>query len=280
MEYFVTLMFTEDPVNGDKGLIPYGCTDDNEGNSFNAVTDGYMVFHDVFEHWFEENHPLFRGECARNISGEVVAGGCFLYFMYMVKLSPTLRLPFAGSLVPAWERAIKNTQGMLIDNLAYGGSSFGGEFITGCKVNWPHAPYILDETVNEHWYRISQVRPKGESGFRYRKSLSHSKLASCYYFGWQLAESVCPNTEENRETLETFIEFWDKFFKVFDIREEYQQLFYKLRFHVWVEDEQLLWSCDIHLSDANIIPCERSNPYKAIDEILLFITSEEYAYVY
>jgi len=61
----ITLDLKEDEATGIIGFIPSTCEE------FNSFTDAIGLFHDVFEHWFENHHKYFKNEYACDRSGEL-----------------------------------------------------------------------------------------------------------------------------------------------------------------------------------------------------------------
>src|SRR4051794_4205956 len=75
----VDLRFFQDDATGEHGVSHVDTYNDSE-NPFNAGWGKVMIFHDVFEHWFEKRHKYFKGDYAMNIAGEMVAMGAMWYF--------------------------------------------------------------------------------------------------------------------------------------------------------------------------------------------------------
>lgn len=70
MKYEVILRLHEDDATGKRGLCHA-----NAVGKFNAFWSPDGIFHDVFEHYFEDKHKYFSGNAAFTIWGEMCASG-------------------------------------------------------------------------------------------------------------------------------------------------------------------------------------------------------------
>ena len=62
LNYSVDLLLVEE------GLVPANAED-----IFDPFSEAFLIFHDVFEHWFEGQHKYFKGDSAFQTFGEMVA---------------------------------------------------------------------------------------------------------------------------------------------------------------------------------------------------------------
>lgn len=70
MRYEVSLRLHQDDASGEWGLCHA-----NAVGTFNAFWGADGIFHDVFEHYYEDVHPYFKGQNAFQIFGEAAASG-------------------------------------------------------------------------------------------------------------------------------------------------------------------------------------------------------------
>lgn len=65
------LEFFYDNATGEYGVAPEFTTEDNNGgDAFNASWGTLMIFHDFFEHYFENKNDYFKGKYANNVAAK------------------------------------------------------------------------------------------------------------------------------------------------------------------------------------------------------------------
>ncbi len=216
MKYKVYLRLFQDDATGDWGLAHDNAIDID--NHFNAFWTGQGLFHDVFEHYFEDIHKYFREEYAFNIGGEVAAMGHLAYFFGEMRLWERRINP--QSFYTEEQNIVATTFSDMQEGMSEGYSQYGQ---LECAV--PHIPdpksYYLDGIIYDHWDQIRSYKPRLE-GYQleyldqikeYRKAITLSKLQRLYRWGWRQASKMCPYSSENQEVLRNFIVYWNKFFK-------------------------------------------------------------------
>lgn len=72
----IEFVFTTDE-NGINGVLPKNYLNKN----FDTFWNSQGIFHDIFEHFFEDKHKYFKGKYAFNIGGEIFASGIYTYIM-------------------------------------------------------------------------------------------------------------------------------------------------------------------------------------------------------
>ena len=72
------------------GLAPAESIDEKGCSLFKPFYRPRQIFHDVFEHNFEERHPYFTGNHAFQKEGEIAAMGAWYYYGTRLELSRAL----------------------------------------------------------------------------------------------------------------------------------------------------------------------------------------------
>lgn len=216
----VKLRFFEDQANGEWGLAHVKTYEEtNGGDGFNAFWDGRGLFHDVFEHWFELEHPLFQGESAMNIGGEMAAMGAMWYYFDELRLYD--RQSVSARQFGGWDGNVmrRSTESEILEAIGSGYCNFGYELISAVKRQKPTDNSELEFQIDMYWNNIQDykrdVRGEQEKEFadNYRKSITKSKIANLHRWGYRMAAKLIPHNSENRCTLSEFISFFDTFCK-------------------------------------------------------------------
>lgn len=206
MKHSVKFNITVDDATGEYGLIPLGC----EG--FNAFWNGQGIFHDVFEHWFENNHKYFRGKNALNRGGECAAMGAFMYYCEQLEVS---NRPL-GTYHYFMDSARTENEEALIDGIKHDSMYFGSRLECRVPRQKPVECGDLEYQVNKFWENIKTTpvnRDNKEDCQALKQSITLGKLQSLYRWGYRMAEKLVPKRWENREVCVEFIEFWNEFCK-------------------------------------------------------------------
>lgn len=173
----------------DENTGDYGFTNEdptwNPWPVFDASFTPVMIFHDVFEHWFEGNHPYFEGENSFNIAGEVAAMGAMTY--YYEEVYGRRLHPFS---ISAIDMTIDTTFGFMQENIEDGVGMFGDTF--NCII--PPQPEVdkgdLERIIQEHWEKIQDLEFGGQVGQTYQDSITFQKLSNAYRWGYYMAQDM------------------------------------------------------------------------------------------
>ena len=259
MEYKVNLIIFEDDSTGEWGLAHKNSINNQYGSNFNAFWNGIGIFHDVFEHYFEDVNKYFIGDYAFNIGGEIAAMGHLAY--YWNEFRPSERRLNPNSIYSFEEAIIASTESEIEDAITYGNWNFGNKLLCNVpKAKKQDYHYYLENIIQEHWYKIKNLKPKKDtysddeqfqSQKDYKKSITLSKLRDLYTWGWKQGEKIFPSSEENRETITDFINFWNKFCK--ENRAEDLNYFKEVEFTINC-GEKTTWDCHFIANKFEKIP--------------------------
>jgi hypothetical protein len=230
MSHVASFQIKEDDATGEIGFIPKDCED------FNAVTNGSFLFHDVFEHWFENKSRWFSGDDALTPAGEVAAQGARIYYLWTLGFNPIARN------ADEYGAICNQCIGDILE------SNFG-EFTSSLPWQRPvECSYVDDiaETIHARvrkgssleWLRENQMsKPKRQD------------IVNCLRWGWKMASKVIPNPDtwdkrrQNRMVCEKFVEFWDKFFSQYKGELSFMSnRFRQIDIHVGRKDEVVHWN--------------------------------------
>jgi hypothetical protein len=227
MKYKVLLTFHNDYATGEWGLLPKNSIKIDE--PFNSFWTHQGIFHDIFEHHFEGNNKYFQNNYAFNIGGEVAAMGHLAYYYFKYYLED--RWFSNNSIYSRDEQIIHTTFSDMQEGIVNGYFHYGDKL----ECNVPRVlkkdyKYHLETIVDEHSYKIRKTLPKKESGYHsmdfqrqkdYKRSITYSKLKRLYYWGWKNAEKIAPYSEENRDKLKGFLNYWKNFTSHYKAEEVY-----------------------------------------------------------
>lgn len=201
----VNLVMFEDDSSGEYGLCPKGTEDKN----FNAFWNGIGIFHDVFEHWFEEKHKYFKGDYAFNICGEMCAmGAAFYYYEILGEYR-------SGRSIYSFYDAIMNENKYSIQEAIKDGNCFFGDELK-CCIPYQKPTTHLDDYINNlvkeiKDFKISSEYP--EYSLNYKKSATFQNISNPYRYGYKMAEKLISSSWRNTNTLVSFINFFNDFCK-------------------------------------------------------------------
>lgn len=255
MKHEVILKLFEDDATGQFGLAHRNAIDIN--TPFNAFWDGRGIFHDVFEHYFEDKHKYFTGNGAFNLGGEIAAMGHLAYYVQRVGLG-SIR-SFNNSRYIDDDVIIRTTHSDIQEASMYGYTNYGDKLI--CKVP-PQAyrkdEHMLESMIDEHIARLDDLPVRADYpdeiayAINFRKSVTPEKLRRLYRWGFKQAERLVPYEQryENYEVLEKFIKYWNNFTK--DVNAEALSNYYDLlRFRVKTVNKIVFWQAHFRTSDSH-----------------------------
>lgn len=231
----VEFVLEEDEATGEYGFIPAKSYRDNK--DFNACTTAEFLFHDVFEHWFEDSHKYFLEEYAYDRSGEMVAAACCYYYCYVLGIRNRIiknkyrKTSYEEDLLYADFEAI-------LSYIYYDDDNYAKNKLKSCI---PYQDRIDDnyfeDLIERSYDRFqNELKAKNSGGKvkenpRYEKSVTLKKVRNLFRYGYKMAELYIPNTIHNQERLIEFIDFWNLFFKKINLSylsDDYESLTFRI----------------------------------------------------
>lgn len=217
-KHIVRLEFFRDEANGSYGLAHEKTIGLNE--SFNAFWNGIGIFHDVFEHWFEFEHKYFQDDYAMNVGGEISAMGAMWYYYGVLRARN--RKEFLDKNrrfrpIDMSEAMVSTIEGLCVDAICYGYTNFGRTLECRVPRQKDTKDYTFESQITELWARLDNRKvetneeQERECAIEFKKSITYSKIANLYRWGYRMASKLVPDNEENTEMVDNFIEFWDTF---------------------------------------------------------------------
>ncbi len=219
-KHIVRLEFFQDSANGEYGLAHEKTINLNE--SFNAFWNGIGIFHDVFEHWFEFEHKYFQDDYAMNVGGEISAMGAMWYYYGVLRARNRKEFLDANRRfrpIDMLDAMVSTIEGLCVDAIAYGYTNFGRTLECRVPRQKDTKDYNFESQITELWARLenkevsTNEEQERECAIEFKKSITYSKIANLYRWGYKMASKLVPDNEENTEMVDNFIEFWDKFCK-------------------------------------------------------------------
>lgn len=217
----------------------------NVDNPFDSIWSGMMIFHDVFEHWFEKEHEYFKGKDSMNVGGEMSAMGAMWY--YYSELGMHNRLP-SNSYHPPCEMMKQTTMDMVEEAIHEGYCNYGETLECG-------VPYQSPVDNGELEYQIEDFanQVKGfnfncndlESSKVYKDSVTSKKIKSLHRWGYKMAEKLVPDNYSNQDTLIEFKNFWDTFCEKNNAEELYNY-FSGITFNIYKENGVISWTATLN----------------------------------
>lgn len=201
--YSANFNIQTDESTGETGFVPDRCP------SFNTSWSALMLFHDVFEHWFEHQHKYFTGYSAENIGGEMCAMGALWYLHETFNI--TYRLPVNG-LNSATENVIASTIYFFNeDNYTY-----GSQLISHVPRQKPsesgELEYIIKEIYDTIQAQTGEYATVPEDFKEGKKSATFRKIADLHRYGYNMAAKLFPYNNPNYQFFKDFWEYWKAFF--------------------------------------------------------------------
>ncbi len=250
MIHKIKLRFFEDEATGEWGLAHANSIDREE--PFNAFWSHQGIFHDVFEHYFEDVSPYFSGDYAFNVGGEVAAMGHYAYYMY--NFYPEKRLFNRQSHFNLDDAVIGSTIDEMRDGIMEGTSRFGLKLMSKVPrqkedgYDLRHICGIIDEHYDKvRGYEVGKTdwTPEGEDeyafGRAYKRSVTRAKLRDLYIWGWKQAEKIAPRNDHNRAVFDKFLDDWNEITNT-NFAKELGEVFKYVEFTV-VGGEEMKWDC-------------------------------------
>lgn len=209
----VTLEFFQDDANGEYGLAHSNAI--HNENPFNAFYNGVGMFHDIFEHWFEDKHPYFMGDNSFNIGGEMAAMGAAMY-MYS-ELGVYNRPLNSGSMYSFEENRRLENESSVGECIREGYCNYGYTLESGVPKQKPVDSGEIEYLAETLWDNVKNL-PTGdaqehEDAVAYKDSVTYRKIADLHRWGYRKAASMFDNNCHNQDLFVAFIEYWDKFCK-------------------------------------------------------------------
>lgn len=195
-EYSVELLFKEDEAYGLWGLVP-----EPMQYTFNSFWNIQGLFHDVFEHWFEQILPIFSGNNSNTIYGECAAEGMKAFFYGDLGVN-MFREGYTGPVIFT-EDVIPHINNYLIEDEAeYEMKSIHLPTIK------PMRSYSVSNALSEIEYILNGYGMKKAN----RKGLKMSCFRNAYWYGYRLADKLFGryDPKEVYVKLTDFIEDWYK----------------------------------------------------------------------
>ena len=194
----------QDEVSGIWGLMPRDC----KAGEFNAFTDGIGIFHDIFEHYFEEKYPRFSGASSYSTLGEVAALGHALAFKDLgVNSRETKRSIYTleDSLMFDIEELCRQTAE---DSTVYKGTDVPFSYYSLSKVDHLFEGWYILEQLDVLKLRLKEMFPD-KSAKEFKDILNVSKAKQAFIWGYvQVAKFY--NADHSYD-LSEFITEWMKF---------------------------------------------------------------------
>jgi len=215
-KHIVRLNFFKDHNTGEYGLAHEKTIGLNE--SFNAFWNGIGIFHDVFEHWFEHEHKYFKDEYAINIGGEISAMGAMWFYYHVLRVKN--RKEFLDKNcrfrpIDMSEAMVSTISVLCVDAICYGYTNFGRTLECRVPRQKKTKDYYFESQIRELWTRLDYKNVKTneeqekECAIKFKNSITYSKIANLYRWGYRMASKLVPNNENNMNVLNHFIYFWD-----------------------------------------------------------------------
>lgn len=238
----VRLDFFEDEVTGGFGLAHYNAI--HCETPFNAFFHAIGIFHDVFEHYFEDNHPYFIGKNSFNIGGEMCAMGAFAYFAETLYVQKRRFINIYNEDMTSIHRVMRNsTESLIIEAIAHGGMYYGRTLECGVPYQKPICDSELEYQCELMYKKIKDTEVDGddlEGANKYKKSVTKQKILNLHRYGYRMAENLVPTNQENRIKLNDFIKYFEDFCKYHNAEELYKN-FTSIEFEITKKKDIIDW---------------------------------------
>lgn len=216
MKYTVDLRIHEDERYGIRGLCPKSALD-----RFEPFWGADGIFHDVFEHAHEEEHPYFKGDAAFTLWGEMVASGMaiaykdigidnFRYRGYGLNRDFTADTRFILENAIYESRQEPDIEPYLeypIDKKL-------------CKIPYQkhldgYSTYNLYTWIGEYDYWVEQNKKNENADIRkFMKSVSFPHIQRCYLWGYKRAKRIIgEDVKHSYLVLDKFLDTWHRICK-------------------------------------------------------------------
>ena len=167
----IDLKFFDDDATGEWGLAH--ATTYNDNNAFNAFWNGMGIFHDVFEHWFENEHKYFMGDNAMNVGGEMAAMGAMWY--YYAELGVHNRMNERSFHSPS-DSMRMTTESMIQESIQCGYNQFGNTLECGVPYQKPVESGELEYQIQKFADNVKEFNFDYSSNYDQTQEKEDSKL--------------------------------------------------------------------------------------------------------
>lgn len=268
--YRKTSLISFEDNNGEFGLVPHGTS------KFNSSWQGFMIFHDVFEHYFEGKHKFFQNEFMENIGGEICAMGHLAYYVNIGLNNERFKNNYYSI-----DNMIANTAINLVQGEIEGDSFEFGERLESriprkLQNGRNYLEGIISMTFDEIYKKLEEE--ENFDKIPYLKSFTRTKIENLYRQGWDMAEKLVPNNGHNLMEMIDFIQFFDKFCKIND-QKYFYDCFKGIDFQIKKEGDCIEWRAELvsyypsEIKSYKITPRNRKYPPSIED---LYIYEDEY----
>ncbi len=256
MERKVLLQFFEDDATGEKGLTHHNTIT----LGFNSFWDGKMMFHDVFEHYFEEESIYFRGSYAGNIVGEMAAAGHYAYYFQMFGWEFLDKRLYGD---PSRQyHVIRNfTRGEVLNAIDGGYSSFGSVLLCNLPYQKDTCDCNFEFEIDDYICEIQSTPvvttdpDERRDATIFKESCKPSYFRRAHRWGYHQAKKIFPENEwkHNKKVVLDFIDYWQRFCK--DTSAEEMMSMYKyLEFTITTVKGKTNWKANFISHENEYVP--------------------------
>ena len=255
---------------GGYGFLPKG----SEEKGFSCFYGGIGLFHDVFEHFFEDKHKYFKEDFAFNVGGEMTAMGMAMYYYYSLGIHnrPIPNTYWAGNFSDA---VMRTTFNEIQEAVSYGYTNFGDELL--CNVPYQREScYNTESMLSEYMYKLKDLEVRTEyeqekdAALLYKKSVKLWKIQRLHRFGFHWASRLIPNNYENRHKLVSFIKYWDDFSKHIESKDLVNSV-YEAKIKLNKLRGVINWYCDLFTHEGQKIRVtDKTNIYRLKEKLGLW----------
>lgn len=264
----VELSFFQDD-NGIHGLCHTNTQDSDNG--FDAFWDGFLFFHDVFEHAHEKTNKYFMGDYAMNVGGEMTAMGAMWYYYNVLSVSNRLR---GSNYYRPSERMKQTTLSEVKEALYSGYCRFGNTLLSNVPKQKPVNDSDLEYEIADFWKQVKETPVSDnldevEFATEYKESVTFRKIADLHRYGFRMAERLVPDNWDNCQTLNNFIDYWGEFCTR-NRAEDLNGYFSEMTFYIYKENDRISWKAKLtsrHPSEIeDVIITEESSTMLCIED--------------
>lgn len=243
----IYLELHRDTDSGIWGLVPKGTTDGD--NRFNSFWDPRGIFHDTFEHNFENTHKYFKNDYALNLGGELAAMGALWY--YYSEMGFSKRMGSMGSYSYSPGDSMRNTTLSEIREICHTGwHRYGEELLSAIPYQKPVDNVELEYQIRKYWEEVKKLQPESDSeqdidfANSYLKSVSLQKIANLHRWGYRMAQRLVPDKKDNYLMLEDFYDTMTKLTRL-DAEHIYNLGFSELVIKLYRKNSKLDWKAKL-----------------------------------
>lgn len=216
MKYTIDLRVHTDDRHGIKGVCPK-----NALNQFEPFWSADGIFHDVFEHVHEEEHPYFSGRGAFTLWGEMAASGMAIAYRDIGINNFKFRKygmdrDFTADTVYILQEALYESK-QEPDIEPYLEYSIDKD---RCKVPYQrpldyHSNYNLYSWIGEYQYWVEENKKNENAAIRrFMKTVSFPHIQRCYLWGYKRAQRIIgEDVKHSYLVLDQFLDTWHRICK-------------------------------------------------------------------